>query len=117
MSNRTISRACEMLRKPETSLADVRNYLCPNGGNPETGNCVIREAWHIAKRLAAKPRRNVEKTQTTSKTRVKRAAKRLRADRRNVQFGRKPRGNTSPIERRAIWALRAADRAEKARAA
>ena len=28
-----------------------------------------------------------------------------RADRRNAVFGRKPRGNTKPMERRAIWAL------------
>lgn len=37
-----------------------------------------------------------------------------RAERRNAQFGRKPIGNTTPVERRAIWAMAAA---EKARAA
>ena len=104
MSNRTIRHACEMLRKPETALADVLKYLCPRGGNPETASCVVQEAWHIAKRIAAKPRRSTDKV-TRHKTHVERKKRSYRAQRRNIQLGRKPKGNTTPFERRVIWAI------------
>jgi len=133
--NRIVKQACRILVHADCqTIAEFWRRM----GRPDLESVAVKdlpapyvEALHLAQRNVppsrnprnqefAKQRRlraeaAKEALEAPPKVRPKRTRKPPRGERRNIRFGRKPRGNTTPLERRAIYRMQ--DGAKRAVAA